>query len=44
MVDPYVDVVEKVLKISPEIQFATVCNMIGVVKHSDHKSNANNSL
>ena len=33
MVDPYVDLVEKALKISPEIQFATVCNMLGVVKH-----------
>ena len=44
MVDPYVDVVEKALKISSEIQFATVCNVLGVVKHSDHKSNTNNSL
>jgi len=44
MVDPYVDLVEKALKISPEIQFATVCNMLGVVKHSDHKSNAKNFL
>ncbi len=44
MVDPYVDLVEKALKISPEIQFATVCNMLGVVKHSDHKSDAKNLL
>ena len=44
MADPYVDLVEKALKISPEIQFATVCNMLGVVKYSDHKSNATNLL
>ena len=44
MVDPYVDLVKKALKISPEIQFATVCNMLGVVKHSDHKSDAKNLL
>ena len=44
MVDPYVDLVEKALKISPEIQFATVCNMLGVVKYRDHKSNAKNLL
>jgi hypothetical protein len=44
MVDPYVDLVEKALKISPEIQFATVCNMLGVVKHRDYKSNAKNLL
>jgi len=44
MVDPYIDLVEKALKISPEIQFATVCNMFGVVKYSDHKSTAKNFL
>ena len=44
MVDSYIDVVEKALKISPEIQFVTVCNMLGVVKHSDHKPNAKNFL
>ena len=44
MVDPYVDLVEKTLKISPEIQFATVCNMLGVAKYSDRKSNTNNFL
>ena len=44
MGDPYVDLVEKALKISPEIQFVTVCNMLGVVKHSDHKSDAKNFL
>ena len=44
MADPYVDLIEKALKISPEIQFATVCNMLGVIKHSDHKPNAKNFL
>ena len=44
MGDPYVDLVEKALKISPEIQFATVCNMLGVVKHSEHRTDAKNFL
>ena len=44
MGDPYVDLVEKALKISPEIQFATVCNILGVVKHSEHRSDAQNFL
>ena len=44
MADPYIDLVEKALKISPEIQFATVCNMLGVVKHSDHRSDAKSFL
>jgi len=44
MGDPYIDLVEKALKISPEIQFATVCNMLGVVKHSEHRSDAKNFL
>ena len=44
MEDPYVDLVEKALKISPEIQFATICNMLGVVKYSEHISDARNFL
>ena len=44
MVDPYIDLVEKALKISPEIQFATVCNMFGEVKYSDHRFDAKNFL
>jgi len=44
MGDPYIDLVEKALKISPQIQFATVCNMLGVVKHSEHRKNAKNLL
>jgi len=41
---PYLDLVEKALKISPDIRFATVCNMFGEVKHSEHKPNAKNLL
>ena len=44
MGDPYVDLVEKALKIDPEIQFATVCNMLGEVKHSEHRSDAKKFL
>lgn len=44
MADPYIDMVKKALKISPEIQFATVCNMLGEVKYSDHRSDAKNFL
>ena len=44
MGDPYIDLVEQALKISPEIQFATVCNMLGVIKHSEHRSDAKNFL
>ncbi len=44
MGDPYIDLVEKALKISPEIQFATVCNMLGEVKHSEHRTDAKNFL
>ncbi len=44
MGDPYIDLVEKALKISPQIQFATVCNMLGEVKHSEHRKNAKNLL
>ena len=44
MKSPFLDLVEKVLKISTEIQFATVCNMLGEVKCSEHKSDAKNLL
>ena len=44
MKDPYIELVEKALKISPEIQFATVCNMLGEVKYSEHSSGAKNLL
>ena len=41
---PYLDLVEKVLKISTNIRFATVCNMLGEVKYSQHRKNAKNFL
>jgi len=41
---PYLDLVEKALKISPNIRFATVCNMLGEVKYSEHNPNAKNLL
>jgi len=41
---PYLDLVEKALKISPDIRFATVCNMFGEVKYSEHRPNAKNLL
>jgi hypothetical protein len=44
MKDPYIELVEKALKISPEIKFATICNMLGVVKYSEHRSDAKNLL
>ena len=44
MGDPYIELVKKALKISPEIQFATVCNMLGEVKYSEHRSDAKNYL
>jgi len=44
MGDPYVDLVEKALKLSPEIQFATVCNMLGEIKYVGHRSDAKNFL
>ncbi len=44
MKSPYLELVEKVLKISPKIQFATVCNMLGVVKYTHHKTGAKNLL
>ncbi len=44
MRNPYLDLVEKALKISPEVKFATVCNLLGEVMHSDHRSGAKNLL
>ncbi len=41
---PYLDLVEKALKISPNIRFATVCNMLGEIKYSQHSPNAKNLL
>jgi len=36
--------VEKALKLSPNIRFATVSNMLGELKYSQHRKNANNLL
>ena len=44
MKDPYIDVVEKALKISPKIHFATVCNMFGEIKYTEHRPNVKNLL
>jgi len=41
---PYLDLIEKALKLSPQIRFATVCNMFGEVKYSEHNKNAKNLL
>ncbi len=41
---PYIDLVEKALKISPDIRFATISNMLGEVKYSQHRKNAKNLL
>jgi len=41
---PYLDLVEKALKLSPDIRFATVCNMLGEIKYSEHRPNAKNLL
>jgi len=41
---PYLDLVEKALKLSPDIRFATVCNMLGEVKYSEHRPDAKNLL
>ncbi len=41
---PYLDLVEKALKLSPNIRFATVCDMLGEVKDSEHNPNAKNLL
>ena len=44
MGDPYIDLVDEALKISSEIQFATVCNMLGEVMYSGQSSDAKNLL
>jgi len=44
MKSPFIDLVEKALKISPEIKFATVCNLLGEVMYSDHRSGVKNLL
>ncbi len=41
---PYLDLVEKALKISPEIRFVTVSNMLGEVMYSEHRPGAKNLL
>ena len=41
---PYLDLVEKCLKISPDIRYATICDMNGEVKYSQHRSGAKNLL
>ncbi len=41
---PYLDLIEKAMKLSPEIRFATVCNMLGEVKYSEHRKGAKNLL
>jgi len=41
---PYLDVIEKCLKISPDIRYATVCDMEGEVKYSEHRAGAKNLL
>ena len=41
---PYLDLIEKAMNISKDIRFATVCNMDGDVKYSEHKSGAKNLL
>ena len=41
---PYLDLVEKALKLSSDVRFATVCNMLGEVKYSQHKPNVKNLL
>ena len=41
---PYLDLIEKCIKISPDIRFATVCNLDGEVKYSQHRPGAKNLL
>jgi hypothetical protein len=41
---PYLDLIEKAMNISKDIRFATVCDMDGDVKYSEHKSGAKNLL
>ena len=44
MVNPYLDLVGKVLKISPEIRFVAISNFLGVVKYSKNKTGVKNLL
>ena len=44
MAYPYLDLVEKAMKISDDIRFATVCDMNGEVKYSEHKQGTKNLL
>ena len=41
---PYLDVIEKCLKISPDVRYATVCDMEGQVMYSEHRAGAKNLL
>ncbi len=41
---PYLDLVEKAMKISKDIRFATICDMNGEVKYSEHRASAKNLL
>jgi len=41
---PYLDLVEKCLRISPDIRYATICDMNGEVKYSQHRPGAKNLL
>ncbi len=41
---PYLDLVEMAMKISKDIRFATVCDMSGDVKYSEHRAGAKNLL
>ncbi len=41
---PYLDLVEKAMKISKDIRFATICDMNGDVKYSEHRPGAKNLL
>ncbi len=44
MENPYLDLVGKVLKISPEIRFATISNLLDEVKYSKNKTGVTNLL
>lgn len=44
MDNPYSDLVEKVLKISPNIRFVTISNLLGEVKYSKNKTGVRNLL
>ena len=41
---PYLDLIEEAMKISKDIRFATVCDMNGDVKYSEHRAGAKNLL